>query len=149
MPGIAASTGDVLVVVDADCLLNRDFVLRHVEAHAFDDCEVVVGAMNIETRGRDPLEVLAEHERDPGLALVHSELQDRTNKTSFLNCITRNFSIKREAIAEELFDPLFSYSADPASGFGWEDIEMGYRLYKRGARIKFVEEAFSVHISPA
>ena len=24
---------------------------------------------------------------------------------------------------------------------------MGYRLYRRGARIKFVEEAFSVHVS--
>jgi hypothetical protein len=26
---------------------------------------------------------------------------------------------------------------------------MGYRLYKRGARIKFVEEALSVHVSSA
>ena len=146
--GIEAARGDIIVVVDADCMLNRDFLRRHVEAHAFDDCEVVIGPMNIETKGADPLRALDQYESTPGLALEHSELQDRVNKASFLNCVTRNFSIKREAICEALFDPLFSYSADPSSGFGWEDVEMGYRLYKRGARIKFVEEAFSIHVSP-
>ena len=147
--GIAAARGDLLVVIDADCLLNRDFVRGHVEAHAFDDCEVAIGPHNIETQGDSPAEVLERYELTPGLALAHSELQDPVNKSSLLNCITRNFSIKREAIVEDLFDPAFSYSADPSSGFGWEDVEMGYRLYKRGARVKFVEEAFSVHLSSA
>ena len=147
--GIAAARGDLLVVIDADCMLNRDFIRAHVEAHAFDDCEAVIGPLNIETRGAAPAEVLERYALSPGLALAHSELQDPVNKPSLLNCITRNFSVKREAIVEELFDPAFSYSADPSSGFGWEDVEMGYRLYKRGGRIKFAEEAFSVHVSSA
>lgn len=147
--GLAAASGDILVVIDADCMLNRDFVLRHVDAHAFGDCEVVVGPLNIETHDEPPHEVLARFEADPALAAPSAEMQDHGNRASFLNCITRNFSIRRAALPadEPLFDPLFGYSADPASGFGWEDVEMGYRLYRAGARIKFVAEAFSIHVS--
>lgn len=146
--GVREATGDILVIVDADCLLNADFVKRHVEAHAFDDCDVVIGPFNIETNGSDPFKVLERYEEQPGLALAHAELQDRVNLSSFLNCVTRNFSIKATTIAEDLFDPLFTYSVDPESGYGWEDVEMGYRLYQRGLRFKFIEEAFSIHISP-
>jgi glycosyltransferase involved in cell wall biosynthesis len=146
--GIVEATGDIVVVVDADCLLNADFVRRHVEAHAFDDCEIVIGPLNIETNGAEPMQVLKYYEEQPWLALSHAGLQDPVNRVSFLNCVTRNFSIKVKAITEELFDPRYTYSADPESGYGWEDIEMGYRLYCRGFRIKFVEEAFAVHVTP-
>jgi glycosyltransferase involved in cell wall biosynthesis len=146
--GIEASSGDLLVVIDADCLLNRDFVTRHVEAQAFGDCEVSIGPFNIETHGEPPEAVLARYELDPARALADADLQDPRLRTSFLNCITRNFVIRRSAIpAEGLFDPLFAFSSDPASGYGWEDVEMGYRLYLSGARIKFVAEAFSIHVS--
>src|SRR5215217_5185821 len=146
--GIAEATGDIVVVVDADCLLNGDFILRHVEAHAFGDCDIAVGPLNIETNGAEPMQALRYYEERLSLALARAELQDPINRTSFLNCVTRNFSIKSKAIEEELFDPRFTYSADPESGYGWEDIEMGYRLYQRGLRIKFVEEAFAIHVTP-
>lgn len=145
--GIEAASGDIFIVIDADCVLNGNFIAAHVDAHSYLDCEVVIGPLNIETHGLSPDEKLAQLEQDPSLILAEAELQDRINLESFLNCITRNFSIKRAAIVEELFDPEFSYSRSPTSGFGWEDIEMGYRLYKRGCRIKFTHEAFSVHIS--
>ncbi len=147
--GLAAATGDILVIIDADCMLNRDFVLRHVDAHAFGDCEVVIGPLNIETHDEPPPQVLARFEADPALAAPAAQMQDHGNRASFLNCITRNFSIRREALPQDepLFDPLLGYSADPASGFGWEDVEMGYRLHRAGARIKFVAEAFSIHVS--
>jgi len=147
--GIRQATGEIVVIVDADCLLNADFIRRHVEAHAFNDSEIAIGPFNLETNGAEPEEVLRFYEERPWLALQHANLQDTLNRVSFLNCVTRNFSIKAQAIQEELFDALFSYSADPHSGYGWEDIEMGYRLYRRGLRMKFVEEAFSIHITPS
>jgi glycosyltransferase involved in cell wall biosynthesis len=146
--GIEEARGDIVLVVDADCMLSRDCVRCHVEAHAFDDCDVVIGPMNIESMGADPLPLLERYESQPQQALLDAQLQDPVNRSSFLNCVTRNFSIKREALDGPLFDPQFSYSAAPASGFGWEDIEAGYRLYLRGARIKFVADAFSIHVSP-
>jgi glycosyltransferase involved in cell wall biosynthesis len=145
--GVAAASGDIIVIVDADCMLNKSFVAAHVDAHSYLDCEVVIGPHNIETNGVPPEIKLSELERSPAQALSESDLQDRVFLDGFLNCITRNFSIKKAAIVEDLFDRDFSYSLSPDSGFGWEDVEMGYRLYKRALGIKFTEDAFSVHIS--
>jgi glycosyltransferase involved in cell wall biosynthesis len=147
--GMRACRGDLIIVIDADCMLNRDFVAAHVAAHAFDDCEVVLGPHNIETGSAEPYGVLRRYEDSPGEALERANLQEPERLESFLNCITRNFSIKREALPAELFAPRFGYSADPESGFGWEDIEFGYRLWKAGARIKFCCDAISVHVSSA
>ena len=145
--GIREAQGDIIIVIDADCMVNKDFLRCHADAHSFDDCDVVIGPYNLETNGRPPLTVLKEYEERLDRVLADSLPQDRLNDRSFLNCITRNFSIKAAFVREELFDPAFSYSKDPESGFGWEDVEMGYRLYNRGARIKYVSEAFSLHIS--
>jgi glycosyltransferase involved in cell wall biosynthesis len=145
--GVAAAEGDILVVIDADCMLNRHFLSRHAQAHSFGDTDVVVGPLNIETENEDPMQCLERLEAQPHLTARRTQLQDELNRLSFLNCITRNFSIQKEAVERDLFDPAFTYSADPASGFGWEDVEMGYRLYRRGKRIKYVSDAFSVHIS--
>ncbi|KXW55831.1 glycosyltransferase [Ferrovum sp. PN-J185] len=145
--GIASSTGDIIVIIDADCIINSQFIAAHVDAHSYLDCEVVIGPCNIETNGVPPLQKLAEIESKAGVALAESDLQDKIYLDSFLNCITRNFSIKKKSIVEDLFDLDFSYSLSSDSGFGWEDVEMGYRLYKRGLGIKFTEDAFSIHIS--
>ena len=89
--GIAEATGDIVIVVDADCLLNADFVRRHAEAHAFNDCEIVIGPLNIETNGAEPIQVLKYYEGKPWLAISRAGLQDPINRVSFVNCVTRNF----------------------------------------------------------
>ncbi len=145
--GIAKASGEILFVIDADCLLNKQFISAHVEAHTRGVCEVAIGPYNLETGAREPIEALEHYERRPDLVQIEAELQDSINKSSFLNCITRNFSVSRKFVTEPLFDDLFSYSARPNSGFGWEDVEMGFRLYLRGARILFLDLPFSVHVS--
>lgn len=145
--GVAAATGDLIIIIDADCMLNEGFITAHAEAHAYLDCEVVIGPYNIETNGVPPLEMMVELAQNAALVMESADLQDPLFLEGFLNCITRNFSIKKDAISENLFDLDFSYSLAPNSGFGWEDVEMGYRLYKRGLSIKFTEDAYSVHIS--
>ncbi len=146
LAGIAAVLADIYVVIDCDCLVNRDFVAAHVFEHAHRDVDVVIGPLNIEAQDEDPVSVLSELERHPERVLLQSDPQDPIQANGFLNCITHNFSIKRAAaLAEPLFDTAFSYSAQPGSGFGWEDVEMGYRLYARGAVIAYTPHAFSVH----
>lgn len=157
--GIAAATGDVVIVIDADCMLSRDFVRRHAEAHSFADCEVVIGPIALYERGTDPLVCLQEVEENPSRVFSRLRRQDPVNIHSFVNCVTRNLSFRPATVhaaidqtdppssgVPEVFDPAFTYSSDPESGFGWEDVELGYRLYQRGARIKFVSEALAVHI---
>ena len=149
--GIAAAKGDIIIVVDADCMFNRNFLAAHYTRHFYSDTDVVIGPLNIETNGVPAMIALERHEADRGLAEAEMIPQDPVNFDSFVNCITRNFSIKRkfieERLDEPLFDAAFAYSADPASGFGWEDVEMGYRLYAAGARIKYAHEAISIHVT--
>ncbi len=147
--GIAEATGAIIVVVDADCMFNRAFLAEHYTAHVYPDTDVVIGPINIEAHDIPPLIALERHEADPQLAEREMIPQDPVNLESFVNCITRNFSIKRrfleERLQEPLFDEAFAYSADPESGFGWEDVEMGCRLYAHGATIKYVDTAISIH----
>lgn len=149
--GVESSSGEIVIVVDADCLFNRDFLSLHYQAHQRGLCDVVIGPKGIETEGRPPMTVLGIHDADPRLAVEQARPQDAVNQDSFVNCVTRNFSIRRTVIEAQLegnlFDELFNYSASPDSGFGWEDVEMGYRLYKAGARIKFLSNTASIHVS--
>ncbi|MBS3935647.1 MAG: glycosyltransferase [Sulfuritalea sp.] len=131
---IRKARADVVIVVDADCMFTRSFLSAHFAAHMKGDCDVAIGPINIETGDAPPLSVLGRHEATSVLAENENLPQDPTNLDSFVNCITRNFSIQRSFIEksfkESLFDEAFSYSADPQSGFGWEDVEMGYRVYR-------------------
>ncbi|MDB5685390.1 MAG: hypothetical protein JWM75_3088 [Sphingomonas bacterium] len=146
LSGLDAAAGEINIVMDCDCLIGRGFVSAHVFEHARADVDVVIGPLNIESGDRDPLALLAELERDPDRIAAESNPQDPVQPDGFLNCITRNFSVKRRRVeAEALFDLDFSYSLKPGSGFGWEDVEMGYRLYAKGAVIRFTEGAFSIH----
>ncbi|OGK43718.1 hypothetical protein A2957_00335 [Candidatus Roizmanbacteria bacterium RIFCSPLOWO2_01_FULL_38_11] len=150
---IKEARGEIIVIIDSDCLTNKRYISSIVAAHLYNDCDVVIGPLNIETASRSPKESLDYYEKHSERILTDAQIQDSINKNSFLNCITRNFSIRKSFIAEHygkelFFDPDFSYSmSDKKSGFGWEDVEMAYRLYKRGARIKFIKYAYTIHIS--
>jgi glycosyltransferase involved in cell wall biosynthesis len=149
--GISEAVGEYIIVVDADCMFNSDFLNIHYSKYLLGDCDVVIGPINIETNGRPPLSVLSEFEADVRKAREESQPQDEVNLDSFINCITRNFSISRKFLEanfkEPLFDEDFSYSRSPDSGFGWEDVEMGVRVYLSGGRIKYDSRAVSIHVS--
>jgi glycosyltransferase involved in cell wall biosynthesis len=144
--GIEHSTGSIIIVIDSDCLVSKDFVRNHLFAHTFCDCSVVVGPI-LESRGLPPFVLLGHYERDLAKANENARRQDKILLESFLNCVPRNFSAKQNVLRNFPFDPDFSYSTSLESGFGWEDVETGYRLYKSGARIVHLPSAVSVHIS--
>lgn len=148
LTGMAAVDADIYIIIDCDCLLNADFVAAHVFEHAWHDVDAVIGPINIESAARDTAALVSELERHPERIPIESNPQDPIQPDGFVNCITRNFSIKKRCLADEpLFDLDFSYSQKPDSGFGWEDVEMGYRLYLKAAVIRFTRMAFSVHCS--
>lgn len=148
---IREARGDVLIVVDADCMFNRSFLSSHFAAHAKGDCDVAIGPISIETHGAPPLSVLGRHEATQALAEARNMPQDPIDLDNFVNCVTRNFSIRRafleERLREPLFDEAFAYSADLKSGFGWEAVETGYRVYAPGGRIKYLLDTVSIHVS--
>ncbi len=151
--GVEISKNDILIILDSDCIPSSDYLHLYNHAYSFNDCDVAIGPFNIETNGADPQNFLRNIKAGRHRGNIHEHLQDTVNRRSFLNTVTRNFTIKRSFLLdkfkdEALFDPAFSHLAtDPSTGFGWEDIEMGYRLYKKGARIKYVAGNPTVHMS--
>ena len=148
--GVAAATGDYIIIIDPDCIVNRRYVRSHVHQHlrGFD---VVLGPMGIET-GRGRPEELVESLETSGAAAIapRMRLQDASTPASGVNCVTRNFSVSREMLnrlERPLFDERYAYRNTPDTGFGWEDVEMGASLRRLGAKVAFSWDAFSVHVT--
>jgi glycosyltransferase involved in cell wall biosynthesis len=145
--GVQSAKSEILLIVDADCVFDPGFLSSHVSAHQTGCCDVAIGPRGIETGDEDPFSCLGRLETDLASVQKESRFQDPINLDSFVNCVTRNFSIKRSLVADYLFDEAFTYSKAPESGFGWEDVELGCRLYKAGARIWHLPHTISLHVS--
>ena len=149
---ILEAKGDYIFITDCDCLLSNNLISEAIYSFTQSNCDVVIGAMNIETNGLPPMHVLNRHSLSSELRQCNADLQDKATKTSFVNLITRNFCIKRTFLEINfpnmlLFDDNFGYSACVDSGFGWEDVEMGYRIWRAGASIVYNENIVTVHCS--
>ncbi len=145
--GVQHAKSDVVLIVDADCVFNPGFLSSHLAIHQTGYCDVAIGPRGIETGNEDPFSCLGRLELDLAQAQKESRFQDPVNLDSFVNCVTRNFSIRRSLAADFLFDEAFTYNASPESGFGWEDIELGCRLYEARARIRYLPDTISLHVS--
>ena len=145
--GVQLSKGDIIIIIDSDCIVDNTYLANIANLYLFDDCDVIIGPQNIEAYTRDIKQILAECRNEITVGKL-TTMQDPNNRRSFVNCITRNFSVKKNFITEDLFDAAFSHKAtDPTTGFGWDDVEMGYRLYKKGARIKYSTAVYTVHMN--
>lgn len=146
--GISEVDAQIYTIVDCDCLLNRDYISSHVREHLTPKVDVVIGPLNLETHGKDGLALLEEMENDPRLVETATNMQDDIQLNGFVNCITRNLSIRKDTLDRiGAFDLDFSYSAKPDTGFGWEDVELGYRIYRDRCHIRFTPGAFTLHQS--
>ena len=143
--GLAVVEADLCMILDCDCLMNRDFVSAHVFEHWFPDVDAVIGLSDIESGNRGAAELLRALERDPSAIAVANEPRDTVQSDGFVNVTTRNFSFKRRSLKRNpLFDSEFAHSNARNPGVGWEDVEIGYRFYAAGAVIRSTDQAFSV-----
>lgn len=147
--GWDASTGDIVFFTDADCVFDHQLIGAHVQALT-DGFDIAIGHRGIETGDSPPIALIEMVEANPKAGAQKSRMQDELTPASFVNCVTRNLSIRRDflkSLPGKPFDELFGYSAAPESGFGWEDVEFGCRAFKAGARIRFLAETFAIHVS--
>ncbi len=159
--GLREARGDIVVFLDADVVAGPDFVRGHLEGHAHAGTHsVIIGYVHgysFFPEGRTP-EIL----RPPPVERVLSELPtlmardprgwrdgretDYRRWRDFSRCPIPwffswgcNFSCGRsDALAVDGFDEGFR-------GWGAEDLEFAYRLFKQGARFKIAREAWGVH----
>ncbi len=126
--GIAAAIGDLVILMDDDCICERGLVAAHSEAHLNEDLAVVIGAVLLhpDTPRGTPGDIKRQVEDTEFARLNAGEIR----RSDLMLCA--NSSIARQTALECPFDPAYKRM---------HDVEAGLRLWAKGYRPKFVANA--------
>ncbi|HUY41676.1 MAG TPA: glycosyltransferase [Candidatus Dormibacteraeota bacterium] len=131
--GIAAASGEVVLFNDADILASEDLVRRHLERHRARRRLAVVG-WEVQVRSYD--EYLEKRDRPERRGALHPPTRKHL---SWLYFLTGNASVRREDLLRVgSFDEGFT-------GYGHEDLELGFRLQRAGIDIVYEPGAVNYH----
>ncbi len=134
--GIATAVGEIVLFTDADIIASPDLLNTHLFLHHARTGIVVVG-MELQVNSLADYRRLRDHpqQRRP----LHPESRRRL---SWLYFLTGNASVRRnDLIALGCFDEAFT-------GYGHEDLELGYRLEGAGLEIVYAPQAVNYHWHP-
>jgi GT2 family glycosyltransferase len=134
--GVAASRGAVVLFTDADIIASPDLLARHLEHHARGEAIAAVG-MEVQ------VDSLADYERKRADAALRAPLHgERSKRLTWLYFLTGNASVRREDL-----DRVGGFDED-FTGYGHEDLELGYRLQRAGVAIVYEPRAVNYHWHP-
>ena len=130
---VALSTGDIIIVTDADMIPDKNFVKAHYEAHqrlqkpaCFEGL-----AWNLDSYNWPP--------KQSSLSPQVGKDRRHLSKLGWFYFLTGNLSISRSLFnSENGFNELFL-------GYGWEDLELGYRLHKKKVPLYYLKTAINFH----
>lgn len=122
--GIQQASGEILIFLDADMQVSPNFIREHWRFHQLKGRGWIAQGQVI---GTSDLSIKAA----PSLWTDASQ--------AFF--ATGNVSIAREAVQAQNFDTTFSE-------YGWEDLELGFRLKQSGFRSAPLKQAIAWHYEP-
>ena len=134
--GILNAKGEYVLFTDADIIASKDLLSQHSRFHEqHENCAVVGREVRVDT--------LAEYEKARQMTGMYRTLHPpHRKKLSWLYFLTGNASLKRQALIDAgMFDEDFT-------GYGHEDLELGYRLEKMGITIYYNKDAVNYHWHP-
>jgi glycosyltransferase involved in cell wall biosynthesis len=144
--GVTHANGNIVIFIGDDIIVKRDFLTEHVRVHlrhpeenaaalgfvAWHPKLRVTSFMQWLTNGSSIFGKFGGHQ------FAYEKLHDKA-EADYNFFYTSNISLKRILADKYPFDPSFS-------GYGWEDIELGYRLHKRvGLKIYYNARAIGFH----
>jgi glycosyltransferase involved in cell wall biosynthesis len=134
--GIAAARAPVVLFTDADIIASPDLLSRHLARHAKGPGRAVIGC-EIQVDSYDA------YLRKSSNAALRDPLHPATRKhLTWLYFMTGNCSVARTDLDRVgCFDEAFT-------GYGHEDLELGYRLQHAGLSIEYAAEAVNYHWHP-
>ncbi len=135
--GLEEAHGELVIFAGDDIIPEPSFVDEHVHRHldAGDPC-AVVGLTDWDRntlRVTRAMELVNREGHQFGYAFMHDG--EDVPYTCFY---TSNISVPRDVLGAQPFDPAFRV-------YGWEDVELGYRLSLAGLRIVYAASARAVH----
>jgi GT2 family glycosyltransferase len=134
--GIAAALAPIVLFTDADIIAASDLLSRHLARHAKGPGRAVIGC-EIQVDSYDDYLRKSRHpaQRDP----LHPASRKHL---SWLYFMTGNCSVRRADL-----DHVGRFDED-FTGYGHEDLELGYRLQHAGLAIEYAPEAVNYHWHP-
>jgi GT2 family glycosyltransferase len=131
--GIDAAASEVVLFNDSDILASPDLLSQHLQHHRQHASIAVVG-LEVQVRDLDDYAYKRDHPKERG------SLHRPTRKTlPWLYFLTGNASVRRDDLLRVgKFDESFT-------GYGHEDLELGYRLERAGLTIVYEPRAINYH----
>lgn len=146
--GVEAATGEVIVFIGDDIFVEPGFLMKHHDRHVEypDENVAVLGYTtwdpNIQINSY--MRFLEDSGWQFGYKFLKPKMIGRADPYKFF--YTSNISMKKSFFEKEKFNEDFVF-------YGWEDIELGYRLWKNhDMRIYYEPQAIAYHhheISPS
>jgi glycosyltransferase involved in cell wall biosynthesis len=131
--GIAAARGAIVLFNDADILASPDLLSVHLGRHRERGRIAVVG---LEVQVTDLADYAFKRDRPEARGHLHPPSR---KKLSWLYFLTGNASVRRDNLLKAgCFDENFT-------GYGHEDLELGYRLQRDGIEILYEPRAVNYH----
>lgn len=136
--GLKKARGDIVVFIGDDILVREDFLEEHRQAHIEhpEENAAVLGYVTWDTKLEiTPFMHFLEH---GGHQFAYDDLKEK-KQADYNYFYTANISLKKNILGENPFDPDFKK-------YGWEDIELGYRLTKgKNLKIYYNPKAVGYH----
>ncbi len=131
--GIRAAAGEVVLFNDSDIFASPDLLAQHLRHHRARRNVAVVG-LEVQVKDFDDYAYKRDHPEARGF--LHKPTRKRLPWLYFL---TGNASVRREDLLRVgCFDESFT-------GYGHEDLELGYRLEHAGVAILYEPKAVNYH----
>jgi GT2 family glycosyltransferase len=139
--GVSLAKGTFVVFMGDDTVPERDFLAQHAATHrqAGDDPLVACLGYTGWPAG-ERVTAFMDYINDYGLQFGYKLIKDG-DFVPFNFFYTSNISIDRRLLVEHPFDTTFPSAA-------WEDIELAYRLDRKGLRIRYNAKAVTRHHHP-
>ena len=146
--GIRRASGEVIVFTDDDLLLSSNFISQHVDSHQDKNVVSLGKVFQVYLSCLDKVELKEIFKRLPSIArediyfkTVRKAFSFENNSIPWIGFGTNNVSLRKDALIKiGLFDEDFI-------GWGQDNIELGYRLYKRGYRFTYNPLACNYHLA--
>ena len=131
--GLAASSGDVLIRADDDFELDPGHLSAHVECHETSECGVIGLPRNVAPPTR--------YMRVYGL-----DADDRGREQAYRSAPDARWRLwgGNVSISRASYERIGGYDAR-YRGYGWEDVDYGYRLHQTGIPIVLAQGAEVLH----
>ncbi len=136
--GIELATGEILLFLGDDMLPVPSLLEAHLKFHIL-YTEVTMGCLGlVEWHSELIVTRFMRWLTTSGIQFRFNDLK-KGEQVDYKRFYTANISVKRELIGTERFDTDFT-------GWGYEDIELGYRLQRKGLKLIYTPEALVQHL---